>query len=57
MVKRSQIAFDKENVIEELQKCADDSYDTWCAIDSEQDFGKAMAYKNAMKIVEKGGIE
>lgn len=50
-------AFDKEKAIEELQKCADDSYDTWSAIDSEQDFGEAMAYKNAIKIIEKGGIE
>ena len=47
----------KEKVIKELKKCADNSYDMWCAIDSEQDFGEAMAYKNAIKIVEKGGIE
>ena len=51
------VAFDKEKVIEEMQKCANDLYETWCAIDSEQDVGEAMAYRNAMKIVEKGGIE
>ena len=54
---RQPTAFDKEKVIKELKKCADNSYDMWCAIDSEQDFGEAMAYKNAIKIVEKGGIE
>lgn len=57
VIEHAETVFDKEEVIEELKKCADNSYDTYCAIDSEQDFGEAMAYKNAIEIVEKGGIE
>lgn len=50
-------AFDKEKVIADLAKCKESAEEIWSAIDSEQDFGETMAYMNAIRVVEKGGIE
>lgn len=57
MIKRSQTAFDKGRVIEELKAKAEDSRKYWSEFDDEDAFGEMNAYKNAIKIVEKGGIE
>ena len=57
MIKRSQTAFDKEKVIEELKAKAEDSRKYWSEFDDEDAFGEMNAYKNAIEIVEKGGIE
>ena len=50
-------AFDKEKVIEELKAKAEDSRKYWSEFDDEDAFGEMNAYKNAIEIVEKGGIE
>ena len=57
MIKRSQTAFDKEKVIEELKAKEEDSRKYWSEFDDEDAFGEMNAYKNAIEIVEKGGIE
>lgn len=49
-------AFDKEKVIADLAKCKESAEEIWSAIDSEQDFGETMAYMNAIRVVEKGGL-
>lgn len=49
-------AFDKEKVIEELKAKAEDSRKYWSEFDDEDAFGEMNAYKNAIEIVEKGGI-
>lgn len=50
-------AFYKEKVIEELKAKAEDSRKYWSEFDDEDAFGEMNAYKNAIEIVEKGGIE
>lgn len=50
-------AFDKEKVIKELKTKAEDSRKYWSEFDDEDAFGEMNAYKNAIEIVEKGGIE
>ena len=56
MVKRSQIAFDKEKVIEELDKLTGEECTLHeCGIRSER--CKPCIAKKAIEIVEKGGIE
>lgn len=52
-----QTGFDKEKVIEELKNKAEDSRKYWSEFDDEDAFGEMNAYKNAIEIVEKGGIE
>ena len=57
IIENQPTAFDKEKVIEELKTRTNGSFffSDWC--ESEELFGRAMGYKNAIKIVEKGGIE
>lgn len=57
VIEHADTAFDKEKVIEELKTRTNGSFffSDWC--ESEELFGRAMGYKNAIKIVEKGGIE
>ena len=56
MINRSQIAFDKEKVIEELMKCSDDPCTLHeCGVRSE--YCSACMAKKAIEIVEKGGTE
>ena len=50
-------AFDKEKVIEKLNEEKEGSEWYWNEYDNEEDFGEMNAYKKAIKIVEKGGIE
>lgn len=50
-------AFDKEKVLEELKKHADIAIETNDAYGSEVALGEWDAYKQAERIVEKGGIE
>ena len=49
--------FGKEKVIKELKTKAEDSRKYWSEFDDEDAFGEMNAYKNAIEIVEKGGIE
>ena len=57
MIKEQTTAFDKEKVIEELKAKAEDSIKYWSEFDDEDAFGEMNAYKKAIEIVEKGGIE
>ena len=54
MIKRSSTAFDREKVIEELQK---HSHNYYPSIDHYCLSRKAVDLKDAIEIVEKGGIE
>ena len=56
-VKKLPTAFDKEKVLEELKKHADIAIETNDAYGSEVALGEWDAYKQAERIVEKGGIE
>ena len=44
-----------QTVKEFLMDFTDKSRETWTAIDSEQDFGKMMAYQNSIRVVRNGG--
>lgn len=57
IIANMQTGFDKEKVIEELKNKAEDSRKYWSEFDDEDAFGEMNAYKNAIEIVEKGGIE
>ena len=57
VIKSIPTAFDKENVIEELKECANESREYWYNYDEEQAFGEVEAYCESIKIVEKGEIE
>lgn len=54
---RQPAAFDKEKVIKELKTKAEDSRKYWSEFGDEDAFGEMNAYKNAIEIIEKGGIE
>ena len=57
LIRRQPTAFDKEKVIEKLNEEKEGSEWYWNEYDNEEDFGEMNAYKKAIKIVEKGGIE
>ncbi len=57
VIEHVETAFCKEKVIEELKAKAEDSRKYWSEFDDEDAFGEMNAYKNAIEIVEKGGIE
>ena len=50
-------AFDKEKVIEELKRLETNAFGYYNQYDDEQAFGESAAYRTAIEIVEKGGIE
>ena len=50
-------AFDKEKVIEELKRLETNTFRYYNQYDDEQAFGESAAYRAAIEIVEKGGIE
>lgn len=54
-IEEAPAAYDADAVIDKLEKLKESALDTWNAIDSEQDFGEAMAYKKAIEIVRNGG--
>lgn len=57
LIAKEPTAFDKEEVIEKLNEEKEGSEWYWNEYDNEEDFGEMNAYKKAIKIVEKGGIE
>lgn len=57
LIMKEPTAFDKEKVIEKLNEEKEGSEWYWNEYDNEEDFGEMNAYKKAIKIVEKGGIE
>lgn len=50
-------AFDKEKVIEELKRLEVNAFGYYNQYDDEQAFGESAAFRSAIEIVEKGGIE
>lgn len=57
MIKRSSTAFDKEKVIEKLKRLEKDTFDYYNRYNDEMAFGESAAFRSAIEIVEKGGIE
>lgn len=50
-------AFDKEKVIEKLKRLEKDTFDYYNRYNDEMAFGESAAFRSAIEIVEKGGIE
>lgn len=50
-------AFDKEQVIEELKHLENDTFNYYNRYDDEVAFGESSAFRSAIKIIEKGGVE
>lgn len=55
-VKNAPTAFDKEKVIEELKRLKTNAFRYYNQYDDEQAFGESAAYRAAIEIVEKGGL-
>ncbi len=54
---RQATAFDKEKVIEKLKRLEKDTFDYYNRYNNERAFGESSAFRLAIDIVEKGGIE
>ena len=54
---RQATAFDKEKVIEKLKRLEKDTFDYYNRYNDEMAFGESSAFRSAIDIVEKGGIE
>ena len=50
-------AFDREKVVKKLKRLETNSFGYYNQYDDEQAFGESAAYRVAIEIVEKGGIE
>lgn len=57
MIKEQPTAFDKEKVIEKLKRLEKDTFDYYNRYNDEMTFGESAAFRSAIEIVEKGGIE
>lgn len=55
-IEHADTAFDKEKVVKELQKCAEEARKYWQKHDCEDMHGLFRGYKNAVDIVENGGL-
>ena len=50
-------AFNKEKVIKKLKHLEKDTFDYYNRYNDEMAFGESAAFRSAIEIVEKGGIE
>lgn len=50
-------AFDKEKVIKKLKHLENDTFNYYNRYDDEVAFGESSAFRSAIEIIEKGGIE
>ena len=57
VIEHAETAFDKEKVIEKLKHLEKDTFDYYNRYNDEMAFGESAAFRLAIKIVEKGGIE
>lgn len=57
VVDEAPTAFDKEKVIEKLKRLEKDTFDYYNRYNDEMAFGESAAFRSAIEIVEKGGIE
>ena len=56
-IEETSTAFDKEKVIEKLKRLEKDTFDYYNRYNDEMAFGESAAFRSAIEIVEKGGIE
>ena len=56
-IEETPTAFDKEKVIEKLKRLEKDTFDYYNRYNDEMAFGESAAFRSAIEIVEKGGIE
>lgn len=57
IIKNEPEAFDKEKVIKKLKRLEKDTFDYHNRYNDEMAFGESSAFRMAIEIVEKGGIE
>ena len=57
IIKEQPTSFDKEKVIEKLKRLEKDTFDYYNRYNDEKAFGESAAFRSAIEIVEKGGIE
>ena len=57
IIKNEPAAFNKKKVIEKLKCLEVNAFGYYNQYDDEQAFGESAAYRAAIEIVEKGGIE
>lgn len=57
IIENQPTAFDKEKVIEELESLSAEAREDWRNYDDKFAFGVMVAYQNAIRIVERGGVE
>ena len=55
-IQEQPIAYDLDNVVEELEKLADESYKAYCIAFNSDDRAEYDAYTNAIEIVKQGGV-
>lgn len=56
-IDHAETAFDKEKVIEKLKRLEKDTFDYYNRYNDEMAFGESAAFRSAIEIVEKGGVE
>lgn len=56
-IEHAETAFDKEKVIKKLKHLEKDTFDYYNRYNDEMAFGESAAFRSAIEIVEKGGIE
>lgn len=56
IIEHRETAFDKEKVIEELKRLKTNAFRYYNQYDDEQAFGESAAYRAAIEIIEKGGL-
>lgn len=54
-IREAPTAYDVDAVIYEISSCFDSKKEVYTDTDSDFEFGKAMAYRNAIEIVRNGG--
>ena len=57
VIEHADTAFDKEKVIKKLKHLEKDTFDYYNRYNDEMAFGESAAFRSAIEIVEKGGIE
>ena len=57
VIEHADTAFDKEKVIKKLKHLEKDTFDYYNRYNNEMAFGESAAFRSAIEIVEKGGIE
>lgn len=55
--KCAKTAFNKEKVIEKLKRLEKDTFDYYNRYNDGMAFGESAAFRSAIEIIEKGGIE